>query len=479
MTLSDLFRDGAQISVRDLRGAHVHLIGIGGSGMAGLAAILLRIGARVSGTDQNRSAATERLAQLGARVRYDQADAAMINADTELVLASAAIAPDHPELKLAGAHNVRVLKYAQMLGVLMEHFEGVAVSGTHGKSTSTAWLAYTMRRADLDPNFVIGAESAQLGGGSGVGSGRHFLVEACEYDRSFLNLRPTRAVILNIDEDHLDCYRDLAAIEEAFTTFATQIRPGGLAVLNAADPACRRVRDACTCRVETFGENPDADWQATDLRLVDGRYAFDLRHRGESLGPVHLGLSGRHNVMNALAVAALATDCGVGPDALRAGLQTFRGAKRRLEVHLEQDGVIIADDYAHHPAEIRATLAAARERFQPKRLWVVFQPHQHSRTRFLLNDFAQSFAMADRVLVPDIYFVRDSERDRQAVSADDLVSAIAARGGNAEYTPDFDDLTDRIAADLQPGDVVLTMGAGNIWKVADALVRRVRRNLPA
>lgn len=478
MSLSDLFRDGAQLNVRDLRGAAVHLVGIGGSGMAGLAAILMRCGARVSGTDTGRSQVIERLAQSGARVRYEQTGD-MVTDQTELVIASAAIAPDHPELTAARRNNVRVLKYAQMLGVLMEYFEGIAISGTHGKSTTTAWLAYTLQKAGLDPNFVIGADVAQLGGGSGVGVGRHFVVEACEYDRSFHNLHPSRAVILNVDEDHLDCYENLAAIEESFATFASQVRPDGLTVLNAADPASRRICEASRARVEMFGETPEAEWHATRLELVGGRYAFDVLYQGAEFGSVHLGLAGRHNVHNALAVAALAHDCGAPWPAIAEGLRTFQGARRRLEVRYAHGDVCILDDYAHHPAEIRATLQAARERFSPTRVVVAFQPHQHSRTRFLMDDFARSFALADRVLVPDIYFVRDAERDRQTVSAEDLVHEIRQRGGTAEYVPEFESLTEQIAADLRPGDLVMTMGAGTIWKVADALVCRLRNNLPA
>lgn len=456
----------------------MHLIGIGGTGMAGLAAILLRCGAQVTGTDLSRSACTERLAHMGARIRYEQ-DGAMIGDQTALVIASAAIPDAHRELAFAREHGVRTLKYAQMLGVLMEHFDGIAISGTHGKSTTTAWLAFTLRSSGLEPNFVIGADVPQLGGGSGVGAGRHFVVEACEYDRSFLNLRPGRAAILNIDEDHLDCYADLAAIEQAFHDFTQRVRREGLLVLNAADPACKRIRTRAAARVETFGEDDTADWRAVQLELQDGAYAFDVRHSHETLGRVHLSLAGRHNVHNALAVAALAHDCGVAWPKIAAALHDFHGARRRLELRHDRDSIRVADDYAHHPAEIRATLSAARERFAPACLWVVFQPHQHSRTRFLLSDFAASFAQADRVIVPDIYFVRDTERDREAVNATDLVEEIVARGGRAEYVPDFEEIADRVAEGVRPGDLVLTMGAGNIGKVADALVQRLRRDLPA
>ncbi len=474
VSLMDLFREGAPTNVRDLRGARVHLIGIGGSGMAGLAAMLIRCGARVSGSDLGSSAATQRLAHLGARI-LDQSTHARLPEDAELVIASAAIKAEHPELIEAARRETRVLKYAEMLGVMMDALEGVAISGTHGKSTTTAWLAFVLRSAGLDPSFVIGAEVEQLGGGSGVGDGPHFVVEACEYDRSFLNLRPRRAAILNIEEDHLDCYSSLTEIESAFAAFVSQVREGGLVVTSADLANClRTIRDHTPARIESFGESADADWRASAIRVENGAHSFDLHHRGTMFGRVALGLSGRHNVHNALAVAALAHDCGVPKKEIISGLQNFTGARRRLELKARVHGVVVADDYGHHPTEIRATLAAARERYSPKRLWCVFQPHQHSRTRFLLNDFAHSFAQADRVIVPEIYFVRDSERDRASVSAVDLVREIGKAGGNAEFIPNFADIVDKLANEARPGDLVLTMGAGNIWNVADALVEQLR-----
>lgn len=455
---------------------HIHMIGVGGCGMSALAQLLLRRGTRVSGSDMRPSAELDRLTQSGARVTTHQR-AEAVPGDAELVVASAAIPPDHPELLEAGRRGLPVLKYAQLLGALMSQYDGIAVSGTHGKSTTTAWLTFLLRQAGLDPSFVVGATVAQLGGGSGVGAGPHFIAEACEYDRSFLNLRPRRAAILNIEEDHLDCYPDLAAIRAAFAAFAANVPPDGLVVLNGDDAGCARLADNIAARVETFGTS-SADWQALDVVLANGRYTFTVAHRGESLGSVRPYLCGRHNVDNALVVAALAHHCGVAWDHIRAGLTEFRGVRRRLELRGTARGVQVLDDYAHHPTEIRATLLAVRERYNPRRLWCVFQPHQHSRTRFLLKDFARSFARADRVLVPDIYFVRDSERERDLVCAEDLVREIHERGGAAAYVPQFAEVANLLAAETQPGDVVLTMGAGNIWRVADDLVQRLGGHLP-
>ncbi|MEW6198924.1 MAG: UDP-N-acetylmuramate--L-alanine ligase [Planctomycetota bacterium] len=461
----------------DFERRHLHLVGIGGCGMSALAALLLRRGTRLSGSDAQTSGELERLGAAGAKIIRHGA-AGEIPSETALVVASAAIPADHAELTEARRRGLPVVKYAELLGAVMDRCEGIAISGTHGKSTTTAWLAFVLREAGLDPSFVVGATVPQLGGGSGVGHGRHFVAEACEYDRSFLHLRPRRAAILNIEEDHLDCYRDLAEIREAFATFGRGVAPDGLIVLNADDARCQSLVPELGCGVQTVGTCAPADWQPANLALSDGRYAFDVVHGGAALGRLHPRLAGRHTVGNALVVAALAHDCGVPWDTVQAGIEAFEGARRRLELRGEVGGLRVLDDYAHHPTEIRATLQAARERYNPQRLWCVFQPHQHSRTRFLLADFARSFALADHVLVPDIYFVRDSERERERVRAEDLVARIRAGGGDAAYLPAFDAIVERLACDARPGDVVLTMGAGNIWKVADGLVQRLRAHLP-
>jgi UDP-N-acetylmuramate--alanine ligase len=462
----------------DLRNLPVHLVGIGGSGMCGLAALLQRCGARVSGSDRCPSRTLTRLQQSGVRVSTEQ-QADTVPADAALMVVSAAIPPEHPELCEASRRGVRVLKYAEMLGLLMARHHGIAISGTHGKSTTTAWLAFALRQAGCDPSFIVGAECEQLGGGSGTGDGPHFVAEACEYDRSFLNLRPQAATILNIEEDHLDCYTDLAAITTAFKDFGRQVPPEGLIVLNGGDPRCRNLSEQFNARVETFGLNKSDTWRATELHDDRGYYSFAVHYRGEPLGRVRLGIPGRHNAFNALAVIGLARHCDVAWDAVQAALADFRGARRRLESRGEVGGIQIVDDYAHHPTEIRVTLQAARQRYRPTRLWCILQPHQHSRTRFLLADFARSFKLADRVVVPRIFFVRDSERERAAIRAHDLVERIRANGGDAVHIARFEDIVELLARELAPGDLVITMGAGDIWKVADELVRRLRADLQA
>jgi len=461
-----------------LHKVRVHMVGIAGSGMGGLAAFLLRRGSVVSGSDLRDGEEVRRLRSAGARVTTVQTSES-VPADAELVVRSAAIADDHPEIREARRRGLPVVKYAEMLGALMDRCDGVAVSGTHGKSTTTAWLAYVLRRAGLDPSFVVGAVVPQLGGGSGAGDGPHFVAEACEYDRSFLNLHPRRAAILNIEEDHLDCYANLDAITGAFAEFARRVPSDGLLVINGNDPRCAEVARGLSSRVQTFGPSCSVDWWAADVAAQEGCYAFTVHHRRRGLGRVRLAIPGQHNVANALAVIALANDCGVPWELLQPALAEFRGARRRMELRGEAGGVRVVDDYAHHPTEIQVTLQAVREHFNPRRLWCIFQPHQHSRTRFLMAHFAESFSLADHVVVPDIYFVRDSQRDREAVCAADLVQAIRRRGDAAEYVPSFQQIVEHVAAGVAAGDVVMTMGAGNIWEVADELLRRLRGDLPA
>jgi UDP-N-acetylmuramate--alanine ligase len=481
MTLTTLPKDlpahEPGLILDELEKLRIHLVGIGGCGMSGLAAMLVRRGARVSGSDMRPSAELARVVEQGAAVTTQQR-AEAVPMQTDLLVASAAIPADHPELLEARRRGIPVLKYAELLGILMSRYDGIAVSGTHGKSTTTAWLAFVLRRAGLDPSFVVGAWVEQLGGGSGVGDGPHFVAEACEYDRSFLNLHPQRAVILNIEEDHLDCYQDLDAIGEAFAAFARGVPAAGLVLLNGEDQRCRRIAAELRATVQTFGASDEVTWKAAEITLQDGLYSFTVFRQGTPLGRVRPRLPGRHNVDNALAVIALASDCGVSWEQMQPGLTEFRGAARRLEPRGEVGGVRVFDDYAHHPTEIRATLRAAREYLNPRRLWCVFQPHQHSRTRFLLVDFARSFAHADHVVVPDIYFVRDSARERELVCAQDLVERIRAGGGDAVYLPQFEAIVELLAREARAGDVLLTMGAGNIWKVADELVQRLRGHLP-
>jgi UDP-N-acetylmuramate--alanine ligase len=453
-------------------GKRVHMIGVGGSGMRALAKMLLVRGATVSGSDMAASDAVDRLAESGATIHIGQSPE-NLPADCDMVVHSAAVHPDNPELVAAGQAGIETLKYSQMLGQVMAGHVGIAVAGTHGKSTTTAMVAYGLCQAGVDPSFVVGAAVPQLGGPSGVGCGEHFVAEACEFDRSFLSLRPRHATVLNLEEDHLDCYRDLEAIIEAFRAFVSQIAPEGTLVVNGEDRHAMASAGAARCAVETFGLSDPCRWRAVDLKMDRGRCRMQVELAGEPFCRIASRLPGVHNAYNALAATALLHLSGIEADTIGQCLSNFTGAQRRSTLKAQVAGVTVVDDYAHHPTEIQATLRALWDFYQPKRLICVFQPHQHSRTRFLLKDFARSFGVADEVILPDIYFVRDSDREKDYISSEDLVSQIRLNGGVATYCRTLGEIVRQLANGCREGDLVVTMGAGNIWEVADELVLRL------
>ena len=457
-------------------GKRIHLIGIGGCGMRAMAQMLIDRGADVSGSDMRPGAALDRLADSGASVYIGQR-IENIAFDREIVVHSAAIRDHNPELLAARQCGLDVLKYSQMLGRLMAEGTGIAVAGTHGKSTTTAMVAYALSLAGADPSYIVGATVEQLGGPSGAGGGRHFVAEACEYDRSFLNLRPQYAAILNVEEDHLDCYENLAEIVEAFRSFSSLVAPGGVLVVNGQDAEAVEAAGGASCEVETFGFTKSCTWRGVNTSLAaDGCYKMDVLYDGQEFGHVGLSIPGIHNAYNALAGAALLHHAGLDPEMIVSALTDFSGTDRRLTLKGRVAGVTVVDDYAHHPTEVDATLQAIREYYRPKRLLCVFQPHQHSRTRFLLKDFARSFGQADEIIVPDIFFVRDGEGEKACISSKDLVSQITLNKGRAVYKETFKEIETYLQQMLRAGDLVVTMGAGNVWEVADGIVRWLRKN---
>ena len=379
-----------------------------------------------------------------------------------------------------------------MLGEVMKLRHGIAIAGTHGKSTTTAMTAHVLLSAGKDPSFVVGATSPQLGGSARSGSGDAFVIEACEFDRSFHNYRPRIGVVLNIEEDHLDYYKDINEINDSFATFINHIDPTGVALIEASNENCATATRNAECLVETYGIDVSADWQATGIRRFQGKAHFHVNYKGKKMGRLTLSIAGRHNVGNATVAAAIATHCGIPWDQIQSAIDSFRGADRRSQMMGQlplpnrggEANVTFIDDYGHHPTEIRATLQALREHYRPQRLICVFQPHQFSRTRFLLDDFAKSFSHADLTIVPDIFFVRDSEADRKAVNSQMLVERIQEQtldGGKrqAKYIPTFKEISDYLMLNMQPGDLVVSMGAGPVWEVTDELVRRIRGAGPA
>ena len=465
-----------------IAGMRFHFIGIGGIGMSGLARLLIKHKAIVTGSDQTNSDLIDNLIKTGADIRIEH-KAENLNPDTDAVVISAAIKEDNPELKSARQQGFKIYKYAEMLGELMNGYDGIAVSGTHGKSTTSGWLIHLLRQAGIDTNFIIGAAITQLGGSSGVADSDYFVAEACEYDRSFLNLKPKIACILNIEQDHLDYYKDENEIVETFGQFAFGTKQNGVVIANGQDPnVIKIIKDShsnwATGKIhcETFGLDENCNYYAKNIEPNDGLYSFDVYYNGNLLGKARISLPGRHNVYNALAVTAMATNLGLEPERIIELLGDFTGIDRRLMLKGQFGQITVLDDYAHHPTEIRASLAAIRQRYNPKRLWCVFQPHQYSRTRFLLNDFTQSFKLADVTIVPEIYFVRDSQSARTEINAQILVDRLQNNGSQAIFIDNFAAICDYLRENAGPGDVVVTMGAGDIWKVADEYLQWLKGN---
>lgn len=450
------------------------LVGIEGVGMSGAARLLRARGIAVSGSDRQPGERSEGLAAVGVRVLAGE-DPAALPSDLDLLVRSAAVPPQHPQVREALRRGVRVLKYAEIVGALMAGRTGVCVAGCHGKTTTTSLIASALVSAGRDPSFVIGGTLRDLGTGARAGQGPCFVAESCEYDRSFHAHRPTVAVVLNVDEDHLDYYRDLAEIQESFRVFAARLPDEGVLVVNEAYAALFRGDPRLRARIETFGFGSTATWTAGEPRLcADGiGIVFDVRRDGQPLGEVRLPLLGAHNALNALAAAAALTATGLSWAEVVQGLSRFGGVGRRLEPVADRRGVLVLDDYGHHPAEIRAVVRALRTRHPERRLVVIFQPHQASRTRCLLQDFATALSQADEAWLPPIYFARDSEEERRSVTSEDLAARVRNEGGKALTFPDLKTLIEHAAVHVRPGDLVVTMGAGDVDEVARGLARRL------
>ncbi|MHC4123698.1 MAG: UDP-N-acetylmuramate--L-alanine ligase [Planctomycetota bacterium] len=458
-------------------GKKFHLIGAGGIGMSGLAQLLIKNGAAVSGSDQQQSSITDNLNRIGCNLKIGHS-LDNLDTQTDVVVVSAAIQENNPELKSARQKGIEIKKYARMLGELMNSYEGLAISGTHGKSTTSGWLVCCMKNAGVDTNFVVGADINQMGCCSGVGESSYFVAEACEYDRSFLNLRPKVGCILNIEQDHLDYYKNENDIVDAFTQFALNIKSNGVLIANGQDSNAAKVIETVSqsIRCETFGLEEGCNFIAKDINLENGQYSFEIHRNGKCLGKTAITLPGIHNVYNALAVAGIWVNCGLDAEQILELIPDFTGMDRRLMLKAEVKGVICLDDYAHHPTEIKASLKAMREKYCPERIWCVFQPHQHSRTRFLLDDFAESFKLADVTIVPEIYFVRDTDAAKKEINSKVLVGRIKSNGSEALFIDSFSGICEHLKANVKSGDLVVTMGAGDVWKVADEYIQWLREN---
>lgn len=449
----------------------LHFTGIGGSGMSALAGVMHGSGFRVQGSDRAEGAAVADLRARGVEVFAGHA-AAHVTPGLDALVFTAAVPSDNPELEAARAQGIPVVRRADLLGMVMGRRHGLAVAGTHGKSTTTGMLIHILRAAGSEPGWAVGA--AWKGGEAGhAGRGEFFAVEADEYDRAFLSLRPVSAIVTNVDADHLDYYGSLAAIEDAFVEFLNRLPFHGVAVLNAEDAGIRRIADRLTCRVRTCGLSA-GDYQAREMTTDAGGAAFTVFRQGEALGRVTLKVFGAHNVTNALAAAALALEEGVPFAAVAEGLAAFPGMRRRLELVGARAEVTVIDDYAHHPAEVAAALRAARLIAHERggRLVVVFQPHLYSRTRQLAADFAGEFLGGDGLFVLPVYPAR--EAPLPGVEGN-LISDEATRLGHADArflasaaTPVA--AAPAIARSLRAGDVLVTMGAGDVGSLAPAVL---------
>ena len=454
-----------------------HFIGIGGVGTSALAAVLMKEKAIITGSDMQDSVLTERLSQGGAKVAIGHS-ADNLPEKLDGVVISAAVRDDNPELLAARQRKIMVYKYAQMLGLVMDRYKGVAIAGTHGKSTTTGWLAFVLKKLGVEPNFVVGADVMQFGASSGIGSSDIFIAEACEYDRSFLNLHPKIGVILNIEPDHLDYYSGIGEIVEAFTAFADNISSDGVLVAGVQDSNVAKILAKMSGKKEilTFGIAQDLAVSAQNIKYTPDFTQFDCLHRDNMLGTAKIKLAGEHNVRNALAVLACTQALGLEPKNVIDCLGDFEGMDRRVMKKAEINGIIVFDDYAHHPTEIKASLRAIRQKYDSKKIFCVFQPHQYSRTRFLLKDFAESFRLADVTIVPDIYFVRDTDKSKNEVNSQMLADAIKQKGSQAVFIDSFEKICDFLKNNVKSGDILISMGAGNVWKVTDEYIRWLGKN---
>lgn len=446
----------------------VHMIGIGGIGMSALAHILLDQGIRISGSDREESDTTRRLKDRGAII-YTGHEASHVK-EVDWLVYSAAIPKDNPERQEALLKKIPEMDRAELLGKIMKLYpQSVAVAGSHGKTTTTAMLSCLLEWAGLDPTVLVGGYLNEIGGNVKVGKGPHLVTEACEYHGSFLRFPPRIGIVLNIDLDHLDYFENLAAIQAVFGDFVEQLPPEGLLVMNGDDANSAHLARVADCPVIRFGLCQDCDLKASNLEVDDsGRYSFTVRFQERNLGRFTLGIPGKHHVHNALASLAVALELGVSGEKLKEILSDFHGLHRRFESLGNWHDVTVVDDYAHHPAEILATLQTARSAVSPRgKVYCIFQPHTYTRTLALLNEFADALALADGVVVTDIFAAR--EPDRGLVHSRDLVKEILTRGGKAIYAATPDEAAGEAASLAAAGDMILTMGAGPVNELAPML----------
>jgi UDP-N-acetylmuramate--alanine ligase len=441
-----------------LESKHYYFIGLAGIGMCGAARLLLQQGHKISGSDSGDVGHLKALIKEGVTL-YKKHKASNIAKDVDEVVYTVAVPDDNPELREARNRKLPIKKYAQIVGEIMALKKGICVAGAHGKTTTASMLAWILKSCGKDPSFIIGAHVPQLKGTSHSGTDL-FVLESCEFDRSFHHYRPEHAVITNIDVDHLDYYKDIYEIQESFRHFASLV-PEGCLLMNGDDAYSAPLIDKS---VATFGFLEKNDFVIHEKSVSSAIVKKD----GEEYLNFELLIPGKHNLMNATAAGILCLRLGCKKAEVEKALGKFKGAERRFQILKKRKNFVLVDDYAHHPEEIRPTIRAAREAYPDFKIIVVFQPHQHSRTRFLLEDFAWALSEADLAVLPDIYFVRDSQHG-ETVTSLDLVKAIRARGGDAEFVADMEDVPNFLKPHLKGPSLVFLMGAGTIWKLGDKI----------
>ena len=449
---------------------HVHFIGIGGISMSGLAEILLNRHFTVTGSDMQASDMTKHLEETGAKVVIGQ-KAENITDDIDLVVYTAAIHESNEEFAAAKNKGIPMMTRAALLGQIMANFaKSIAVAGTHGKTTTTSMLTHILLQADTDPTVSVGGMLDRIGGNIRVGHSDLFLTEACEYTNSFLHFFPKIGVILNIDEDHLDFFKDLADIRNSFHRFAKLLPKDGTLVINDNIPDLEEITADLDCRVIRYGNDSSLDYSATNvLHDKKGEASFDLVKSGEFIDRISLSVNGDHNVSNALSAIAVADLLGVPFTKIKEGLKSFHGTDRRFEYKGEVNGVTVIDDYAHHPTEINATLTAAKE-YPHKEIWCIFQPHTYTRTKALFPEFVDALTHADHVILADIYAAR--ETDTLGMSSEMIAEELKKKGCDAYYFPSFEEIESFCLDRCQKGDVLITMGAGNVVNIGENLLKR-------
>jgi UDP-N-acetylmuramate--L-alanine ligase len=446
----------------------VHFIGIGGISMSGLAEILLDRGFKVTGSDMKASPLTEHLASLGVKIYVPQSGE-NVQDGVELCIYTAAISESNPELKEVKRRGIPVMSRAELLGRIMRNYkEAINVSGTHGKTTTTSMIGEILMEAQMDPTITVGGMMKDIGGNLRVGKSDVFLAEACEYTNSFLSFFPTIEVVLNVEADHLDFFKDINDIRNSFRKFIEKLPEHGILVFNKDIPHAEFFLENLPGRkIITFGHQ-DADYTANFISYDHyARPTYTLFEKGEDRGKVSLGVTGEHNIYNSLSAIAVARAIGIPLETIKKGLAEFTGTDRRFQRKGTINGFTIIDDYAHHPQEIAATIATAKK-YPHKKLWVVFQPHTYSRTLALMDDFAGALSQADEIILADIYAAR--EKNTVGVSSDDLRKLMLSQNTNVYYIPDFSSIESFILSHVEEGDLVITMGAGDIVNVGEHLL---------